>query len=93
MSDQQTPAPEQKADDAPLSMADTGGKWGILPEIGIKLLNNFLSRKFIVLVIAVSLFLRDAATFSAQFLVWVFALYCITSAADKLIDKIPGGKQ
>lgn len=67
-------------------------KGGIWDEIKIKLLNNFLSRKFIVLALAVFFFWENPQTFDAKYLVYVFVIYCVTSAADKLIDKFPGGK-
>ncbi len=88
----QAPTAVNAVEDAPLTIADTGGSWGILPEIGLKLLNNFLSRKFLVLVVAVWLFLRKSEAFTASHLIVVFALYCVASVSDKIIDKIPWGK-
>ena len=46
------------------------------------------SRKFIVLIIAVSLHLRDTAGFSAENLVWVFGIFIGADVAEKMVKKV-----
>lgn len=87
MPDQNDITPQE---DPVLTVADL--KDGIWPEVKVKLLNNFLSRKFLVLSVAIFFFARDPKIFGPEYLIYTFAIYCVTSAADKLIDKIPGGK-
>ncbi|MCK5601227.1 hypothetical protein KAR91_05140 [Candidatus Pacearchaeota archaeon] len=46
------------------------------------------SRKFIVLIIAVALHMRDMQSFNGENLVWVFGIFIGADVAEKMVKKV-----
>lgn len=88
MSGNEQQLPEKEADDAPFTKADAEDSDGILPELKIKILNMFFSRKFIVLACAVVAFWLRPESFTGNHLLIAFGLYCAANVSDKFVEII-----